>query len=100
MNELDWRKAGVCDNVSPGVRDTISRDDVKQSRAGHTVLGTFSSGGGKHDLAESKSKPLSGIGNNNLFLPVGAETGNSPMAADEGIQTNLVIGIHENGIDP
>ncbi len=43
---------------------------------------------------------LSGVGNHDLFFPIRTEKRNRVVGADEVIQAELVVGIHENGIDP
>ena len=50
--------------------------------------------------AKEHSNRLSGIGNDDLFFPIRTERWSGVMGADEVVQTELVIGIHKNGIDP
>lgn len=43
---------------------------------------------------------LFGIRNDNLFSSIATERRQRSVCADEVVETKLIIGIHENGIDP
>lgn len=49
---------------------------------------------------EDESERLSDVRNHDLFFPVGTERRSRVLGTDEVIQAKLVVGIHENGIDP
>src|SRR5512144_1785257 len=50
-------------------------------------------------IGQKEGRRLAGVGNNDLFFSVSTERGKQVVGADEIVQTELIVGVHENGID-